>query len=149
MSHQGLIDPRSGKRACNSAYACRAGEVLVVTKYRTLPFSKVCPNPLKNWAKTGIYQKTREFLQLEGQRRLHSSLCHPPTRLVLFLVTTSILQAYAELHALSPLHGSISPWSYLVWKPASHIASGFESGFHVHVTLLVSLWWALPRISSR
>ena len=32
---------------------------------------------------------------------------------VLFLVTTSILpslQAYAELHALSPLRGSISPW---------------------------------------
>ena len=22
--HQGLIDPRSGERACNSAYACRA-----------------------------------------------------------------------------------------------------------------------------
>ena len=41
--------------------------------------------------------------QLEGQRRLHSCLSHPPTRLVLFLVTTSILpslQAYAELHAL-------------------------------------------------
>ena len=32
---------------------------------------------------------------------------------VLFLVTTSTLpslQAYAELHALSPLRGSISPW---------------------------------------
>ena len=33
---------------------------------------------------------------------------------VLFLVTTSTspsLQSYAELHALSPLRGSISPWS--------------------------------------
>ena len=32
---------------------------------------------------------------------------------VLFLVTTSTspsLQAYTELHALSPLRGSISPW---------------------------------------
>ena len=30
-----LIDPRSGERACNSAYACRAGKMLVVTKNRT------------------------------------------------------------------------------------------------------------------
>ena len=40
---------------------------------------------------------------------------------VLFLVTTSTspsLQAYAELHALSPLRGSISPWPYLF--PGSH-----------------------------
>ena len=50
--NQGLIDPRSGERACNSAYACRDGEVLVVTKNRTLPFSKACPNPLKNGPKT-------------------------------------------------------------------------------------------------
>ena len=41
--YQGLIDPRSGERACNS---CRDGKVLVVTKNRTLPFSKACPNPL-------------------------------------------------------------------------------------------------------
>ena len=34
-SHQGLIDPRSGERACNSAYACRDGKMLVVTKNRT------------------------------------------------------------------------------------------------------------------
>ena len=107
--HQGLIDPQSGERACNSAYACRDGDVLVVTKNRTLPFSKACPNPLKNGPKTYItHQRTRELLQLEGQRRLHSCLCHTPTHLVLFLVTTSILpslQAYAELHALSPLRG--------------------------------------------
>ena len=32
---QGLIDPRSGERACNSAYACRDGKMLVVTKNRT------------------------------------------------------------------------------------------------------------------
>ena len=44
----GLIDPRSGERAYNSAYACRDGKVLVVTKNRTLPFSKACPNPPKN-----------------------------------------------------------------------------------------------------
>ena len=31
----GLIDPRSGERACNSAYACRDGKMLVVTKNRT------------------------------------------------------------------------------------------------------------------
>ena len=52
LYRQGLIDPRSGERACNSAYACRDGEVLVVTKNRTLPFSKACPNPLKNGPKT-------------------------------------------------------------------------------------------------
>ena len=33
--YQGLIDPRSGERACNSAYACRDGKMLVVTKNRT------------------------------------------------------------------------------------------------------------------
>ena len=49
---QGLIDPRSGERACNFAYACRDGEVLVVTQNGTLPFSKACPNPLKNEPKT-------------------------------------------------------------------------------------------------
>ena len=32
MVYQGLIDPRSGERACNSAYACRDGKMLVVTK---------------------------------------------------------------------------------------------------------------------
>ena len=32
--YQGLIDPRSGERACNSAYACRDGKMLVVTKNR-------------------------------------------------------------------------------------------------------------------
>ena len=32
---QGLIDPRSGERACNSTYACRDGNMLVVTKNRT------------------------------------------------------------------------------------------------------------------
>ena len=48
LSKSGLIDPRSGERACNS---CRDGEVLVVTNNRTLPFSKACPNPLKNWPK--------------------------------------------------------------------------------------------------
>ena len=42
---QGLMDPRSGERACNYAYACRDGEMLVVTKNRTFPFSKACPNP--------------------------------------------------------------------------------------------------------
>ena len=37
ISHdQGLIDPRSGERACNSAYACRDGEVLVVTNFLSL-----------------------------------------------------------------------------------------------------------------
>ena len=35
LLHQGLIDPRSGERACNSAYACRDGKMLVVTKNRT------------------------------------------------------------------------------------------------------------------
>ena len=35
VCHQGLIDPRSGERACNSAYACRDGKMLVVTKNRT------------------------------------------------------------------------------------------------------------------
>ena len=35
ISYQGLIDPRSGERACNSAYACRDGKMLVVTKNRT------------------------------------------------------------------------------------------------------------------
>ena len=37
MYNQGLIDPRSGERACNSAYmyACRDDEMLVVTKNRT------------------------------------------------------------------------------------------------------------------
>ena len=44
---QGFIDPRSGERA----YACRDGKMLVVTKNRTLPFSKACPNPPQKWAK--------------------------------------------------------------------------------------------------
>ena len=44
--------PAKRERACNSAYACRDGKVLVVTKNRTLPFSKACPNPLKNGPKT-------------------------------------------------------------------------------------------------
>ena len=65
---------------------------------------KTALNPLKNGPKPyRTHQRTRELLRLEGQRRLHSWLCHPPTHLVLFLVTTSIspsLQAYAELHAL-------------------------------------------------
>ena len=30
--YQGLIDLRSGERACNSAHACRDGKMLVVTK---------------------------------------------------------------------------------------------------------------------
>ena len=30
-----FIDLRSGERACNSAYACRDGKMLVVTKNRT------------------------------------------------------------------------------------------------------------------
>ena len=42
---QGLIDPRSRERACNSAYARRDGEVLVDNH----PF--LCPNPLKNGPK--------------------------------------------------------------------------------------------------
>ena len=50
---KGLYTP-SEKRACNSAYACRDGKVLVVTKNRTLPFSKACPNPPQKWAKTSI-----------------------------------------------------------------------------------------------
>ena len=89
--------------------------MLVVTKNRTLPFSKASPKPPQKWAKTFSYyrthQRTRELLRLEGQRRQHSCLCHPPTHLVLFLVTASIspsLQAYAELHALfsyTPLIG--------------------------------------------
>ena len=33
--YQGLIDPQSGERACNSAYACRDGKMLVVIKNRT------------------------------------------------------------------------------------------------------------------
>ena len=33
--NKGLIDPRSVERACNSAYACRDGKMLVVTKNRT------------------------------------------------------------------------------------------------------------------
>ena len=36
-SYQGLIDLRSGERAWNSAYACRDGKMLVVTKNRTKP----------------------------------------------------------------------------------------------------------------
>ena len=116
-SYQGLIDPRSGERACNSAYACRDGKVLVVTKNRTPPFSKACPTPLKNGPKplAKLYNSPKNSRASSGQRRLHSCLCHPPTHLVLFLVTTSILpslQAYVELHALSPLRGLISPWSY-------------------------------------
>ena len=35
VCNQGLIDPRSGERACNSAYACRDGKMLMVTKNRT------------------------------------------------------------------------------------------------------------------
>ena len=85
----------------------------------SLNFSKACPNPLKNGPKplAKLYsspKNSRVPIQLEGQRRPHSCLCHLPTHLVLFLVTTSImpsLQAYAELHALSPLRGSIG----LVW----------------------------------
>ena len=50
--YQGLIDSRSGERACNSVYACRDGEMLAVTKNRTLPFSKARPNPSQKWAKT-------------------------------------------------------------------------------------------------
>ena len=45
------INPRSGERPCDSAYACRDGEVLVVTKNKTLPFSRACPNPVKNGPK--------------------------------------------------------------------------------------------------
>ena len=110
---QGLSDPppQAGRgHVTPHMPVARDGEVLVITKNRTLPFSKACPNPPQKWAKTYItHQRTREFLQLEGQRRQHS---HPPTHLVLFLVTTSILsslQAYAELHALSPVRRSISP----------------------------------------
>ena len=74
---------------------------------------KACPNPLKNGPKplAKLYSSPKNS---RGQRRLHSYLCHPPTRLVLFLAATSILpslQAYAELHALSPLCRSISPWN--------------------------------------
>ena len=47
-SNQGLIDPRSGERACNSACAYRDDEVLVVTKNRTL---QSLPNPPQKWAK--------------------------------------------------------------------------------------------------
>ena len=50
--------------------------------------SKMGPKPLLSYI---THQRTREFLQLEGQRRLHSCLCHLPTPLVLFLVITSIL----------------------------------------------------------
>ena len=67
--------PRSGERACNSAYACRDGEVLVVTKNRTLPFSKA---PSKMGQTTKIpHQRTGELLQLKGQRRQHSCDCIP------------------------------------------------------------------------
>ena len=49
---------------------------------------------------------------------------------VLFLVTTSTspsLQAYAELHAFSPLRGSISPW---------YSATGLESKMPVFLVFL-------------
>ena len=86
---QGLIDPQSGERACNSAYACRDSEVQVVTKNRTTLSLKPSQNPLKMGQKPSYitHQRTREFLQLEGQRRLHSCLYHLPTHLVLFIVT--------------------------------------------------------------
>ena len=45
--YQGLIDPRSGERACNSAYACRDGEVLAVTKNRPSLSLKLAQPPSK------------------------------------------------------------------------------------------------------
>ena len=70
--HQGLIDPRSGERACNSAYACRDGKVLVVTKNRTLPFSKACPNPPQN-----LWQKLRpKFKQTDALKLLWQLLAN-------------------------------------------------------------------------
>ena len=51
-----------GERACNSHRACTEGEMLAVTKNRTLPFSKACPNPLKNGPKSlaKLYNKELE-----------------------------------------------------------------------------------------
>ena len=43
---QGHIDPQSGERACTSAYACRDGEVVVVTTVDP-PLSR--PLPIKSW----------------------------------------------------------------------------------------------------
>ena len=89
----GHVDSRRGEKACNFTYACGDG--------KTLPFC----------LKTGL-KPSANSPELEGQRRLHSCLCHQPTHLVLFLVPTSIspsLQACAELRALSPLQESISP----------------------------------------
>ena len=40
-----------GELIRNSHRACTEGKMLAVTKNRTLPFSKACPNPLKNGLK--------------------------------------------------------------------------------------------------
>ena len=111
-SRQGLIDPRSGERACNSAYACRDGKMLKMEPNAWAGNCAVCValqavGALEFFGE--LYSLAKgfgPFLKGFGQALEKGR--------VLFLVTTStspFLQAYAELHALSPLRGSISPWS--------------------------------------
>ena len=59
-----------------------------------------------------------------------------------FLVTTSTSPAYEELHALSPLHGSISPWATNCWCSSAICREFLEpewASFHLSCCTKVSL----------
>ena len=91
-------------------YACRDGKMLVVTKNRTKRVGgwqrQLCSQAV------GALEFFGELYSLaKGFGPFLRGVWAGKVR-VLFLVTTSTLpslQAYAELHALSPLRGSISP----------------------------------------
>ena len=101
---QGLIDPQSGERACNSAYACRDGKMLVVTQ--------ICGRVAKAAVQSALTFKLSSSLASYSLAKGFGPFLQALEKgRVLFLVTTSTspsLLAYAELHALSLLGGSIS-----------------------------------------
>ena len=112
MVNTKLIDPQSGERACNSAYACRCWRLLKIEPNTWAGGKGSCAVCVDLQAVgalefSGLYSLANGFglfLRVFGQALEKGR--------VLFLVTTSILPsllAYAELHALSPLCGSISP----------------------------------------
>ena len=97
---------------------CRDGKMLVVTKNRTLPFSKACPNPLKNGPKplTKLYNSPKNSRALKVNADCTAAFATRP-RLVLFLVTTSILpslQAYADHNLKSAFYPHVISFTRLV-----------------------------------
>ena len=98
-----------GERACNSAYACTVGEMLAVTKNRTK-----CVDGWQGSCAVCVDLQAVGALEFFGELYSLAKGFGPFLRgfgqalekgRVLFLVTASIspsVQAYAELHALSP-----------------------------------------------